>query len=239
VISDTQTPHKLHLRYTFSSKLRLEGVKLALENAQVAKVLLNGIAAGETDGWYIDRCIGTVKLPVVEPGENVLEILYPWGISSEAEACYLLGDFGVEVAGCHATLTAPVRQLCFGDITRQGLPFYGGNLTYHLPVADIAEGAALQVPNYKGATLRIAADGKPLGQLCFAPYEMLLPCLPGKHSLDITFVGNRINTLGQLHCIPWDGIGWGPDTWRTTGDRWSYEYRFREQGILKSPEILS
>ena len=238
VICDNSTPHTLRLRYTFQSQLQVKGAKLALENAGQAKVLLNGLAAGNADGWYMDRSIGTVALPAILPGENVLEIRYPWGISSEAEACYLLGDFGVCVAGCHGMLTAPVRQLCFGDITRQGLEFYGGNITYHLPVSDVQEGTTLSVTEYKGAALRIAVDGKPLGQLCFAPYQLPLPALPGEHSLDITLVGCRINTLGQLHCIPWEGIGWGPDTWRTTGDRWSYEYRFRPQGILKSPELI-
>ena len=29
----------------------------------------------------------------------------------------------------------------------------------------------------------------------------------------------------------------GPNAWRTVGDAWTYEYRFKPAGILKSPEL--
>ncbi len=61
---------------------------------------------------------------------------------------------------------------------------------------------------------------------------------PGEHIIAIKAFGCRINTFGQLHHIQKKEVWWGPGSWRTKGENWSYEYQFWEQGILKSPELL-
>lgn len=43
---------------------------------------------------------------------------------------YLLGDFGVKLAGRNTRLIKAEEKMAFGDVRSQGLPFYGGNLTY-------------------------------------------------------------------------------------------------------------
>ena len=50
------------------------------------------------------------------------------------EAMFLLGEFGVDVKGSTAVITALPEKIGFGDICSQGLPFYGGNLVYRIPV---------------------------------------------------------------------------------------------------------
>lgn len=132
VEKDKSTPHTLRLRYTFSSEIPLEGAKLALENAEKSAVTLNGAEAKGVDGWFADKCIGTVALPPIVQGENVLEVALPYGRSVNVEAMYLLGAFGVKVQGVYCTLTALPETITFGDITGQGFPFYGGNLTYRM-----------------------------------------------------------------------------------------------------------
>ena len=238
VENDSSTPHTLRLCYRFESELPVSGAKLALENAGAASVSLNGQPAGECDGWYADKCIGTRPLPDIREGENLLEITLPYGRKVDIEACYLLGDFGVSVRGVHCTLTPPVRALCFGDITRQGLPFYGGNLVYHLRAESHGSSLTLHAPCYRGHLLRLKVDGIDRGPIAFSPYTLTVDGLqPGWHDIDLTYFGCRVNTFGQLHrndhLQPW----WGPDSWRTRGDSWTYEYRFWKQGILKSPEI--
>jgi hypothetical protein len=66
------------------------------------------------------------------PGRSVLELTVPLGLQTSIEYAYLLGDFGVRVAGVEKTIIPPVRELAFGDWVPQGLPFYGGNVTYHI-----------------------------------------------------------------------------------------------------------
>jgi hypothetical protein len=237
---DDSTPHTLALRFTFWSKLAVSGAKLALERPELAAIKLNGMAiTAGTDGWYVDKCIRTVELPAITPGINVVEVTYQYGRKVDLECLYLIGDFGVEVAGTQATLTEPVRALAFGDITRQGLPFYGGNIVYHLEAETASEELTIAASCYRGHLLGVSVDGVDQGRIAFSPYRLTVRGLmPGTHRIDLRWFGNRINTFGQLHCVTREeGFWWGPNSWRTLGEEWSYEYRFWRQGILKSPEI--
>lgn len=253
VEADESTPCTLRLRFTFLSELAVTGAELAMENAAMTTVYLNGIAAriggndarfggndaGPVRGWYVDKCIGKVPLPEITAGENILEISLPYGKKIDVEAFYLLGDFGVKVHGCQCTLTKPVRELAFGDITRQGLPFYGGNLTYHFEAALDQGEYELAATCYRGHLLRLAVDEWDLGVIAFAPYRLKTgPLTAGVHRFDLTLFGNRINTFGQLHQTDKATEWWGPDSWRSTGSNWTYEYNLWPQGVLKSPELF-
>ena len=240
VETDESTPHTLHLRYTIYSEVAVSGAALALENFAVATVTLNGQKAAAPDGWYVDKCIGKVALPSIKEGQNILEVVMPFGRKTEVEACFLLGDFGVQVDGVRCTLTSPVKALGFGDITRQGLPFYGGNLTYHMEVETASDSLTIAASYYRGHLLRAEVDGKDAGVIAFSPYTTTVNGLaPGKHKVDLTYFGSRVNTFGQLHRNDRYNQWWGPDSWRTTGASWTYEYRFWPQGVLKAPEFTS
>jgi hypothetical protein len=246
---DTSTPHTLRLRCRFDSELEIEGAELALENAAATQVTLNGALceagtpceAGEVPAqpWYVDKCITRLRLPAIRRGTNVLELTLPYGRAVNVEAMYLLGDFGVRVAGTLTTLTPPVRTLAFGDITRQGLPFYGGNIVYHLEAECGGSELLVGASCYRGHLLRVRVDGVDRGVIAYSPYELKIPGLSrGKHRVDMVYFGSRINTFGQLHSNMRGGYWWGPGSWRTQGPAWTYEYRFWPQGILKSPEFF-
>lgn len=238
VESDETTPHTLTLRYTIHSELDINGAKLGLENAAISKVKLNGVEAGAVNGWYVDKSIHTVDLPDIKAGSNVLEIVVPYGRKIDIEACYLLGDFGVKTAGCHSTLTKPVRELRFGDITGQGLPFYGGNITYHLSARTEDGTMTIAVPSYRSHLLTVSVNGKEAGNIVFSPYRLTVEGLtPGVHEIELKYYGSRVNTFGQLHRNIRSDMRWEPWSFRTVNDEWTYEYLFWKQGVLKSPEI--
>ncbi|MCL2528346.1 MAG: hypothetical protein FWE42_07995 [Defluviitaleaceae bacterium] len=239
VENDESTPAVLKLRFAIQSEIAVQGAALAFENAGSAHVTLNGQPAAKPDGWYVDKCIKKVGLPDIHAGENILELTIPYGRKVDIEACYLLGDFGVRVAGWHCVLTPPVRTLCFGDIVPQGLPFYGGNITYHLETEIDGDELTLAASYYRGHLLLAAVDGNDAGVIAFSPYRLKVDGLaPGKHKIDITYFGSRVNTFGQLHRMNRTNRWWGPNSWRTTGDDWTYEYRFWPQGVLKSVEVF-
>jgi hypothetical protein len=237
---DTSTPHTLKLRYTFESEIPVTGAELALENAAITQIILNGEKAdGTIKGWYVDKAIKKISLPAIKAGTNVLEASFPYGRKIDAEAMYILGDFGVKTAGMICTIIKPVRSLVFGDITTQGLPFYGGNLTYHLEAESKGDKLTIEVSNYRTPLLKVKVDGKDYGPLVYPPYIMEIPGLEkGEHKIDLVCFGSRINTFGQLHTVYKEmGFRWGANSWRTFGVNWSYEYQFWPQGVLKSPEI--
>ena len=186
-----------------------------------------------------DKCIRKVILPQIRPGENKLEVSIPYGKRTNPEAMYLLGAFGVKVQGVYCTLTALPCEITFGDITRQGLPFYGGNITYRIHTNLPSGQYALQVSDFRSALLRVSLDGKDLGVIAYAPYRIMFD-IPkeGRHTLEIKAFGCRINTFGQVHLADKTITWWGPDSWRTVGVMWSDEYCLWQQGILKSPELF-
>lgn len=239
VVPPEAATHRVSLRFTVKSEIDCDGVSLALEHPEAAEILCNGQPADNTPtGWYVDESIKTVKLPGIRKGTNVIEVAYPFGRSTNLEWCYLLGDFGVRVSGYEKTVTPPVRALSFADVTRQGLPFYGGNILYKLPVVGDGRDLSVQVPLYRGALVGVLLDGERVGSIVFDPYTVTLPKLSGDHEVGLLLFGNRVNSFGPVHNCD-RSFGWyGPDAWRTQADRWSYEYVLRDFGILKSPALL-
>ena len=191
----------------------------------------------QPEGWFIDRIIHTASLPALEAGTHVLEAEFPLGLNTKLEYMYLLGDFGVNVVGSIKTITAPVRRLAFGDWVHQGLPFYSGNVTYHLEV-ESGDNLTLRVPHYRGALVGVTVDGVEQPEIIYSPYVCKVNGLkPGKHQVDLTLYATRYNTLAALHHLSSIPFSQGPDCWRSTNDLWNYEYSFVPQGIMSSPRF--
>jgi hypothetical protein len=183
----------------------------------------------------VDEDIETVVLPDLGAGEHTLIVQWPFRPGHGLEACYLLGDFGVSVAGTNLRITAPVRELAFDDWTKQGLPFYGGNVTYHCKVTLSKEAAALRVPKFQAPLVAVDLGGKRIGRIVSAPYRLELPESQSEAKLDLTCFGDRINTFGPLHnCNPKE-TNWGPKAARTEGEHWTDGYIVRPKGICVAP----
>ncbi|MCX7915191.1 MAG: hypothetical protein N3A53_02670, partial [Verrucomicrobiae bacterium] len=215
-------------------------------------------------GWWVDESIQTVRLPTLRRGRHTLVLTLPYTRHSGLEWCYLLGDFGVALAGRHARIIPPVRQLVFGDWVSQGLPFYTGNVTYHASLVGNGRRLALQfhwprglhvqlvdlieqlwanaLPQTRVPLVGVQLDGKPVGHVAFAPFRIDLGRVTkGRHQLDLTCYGHRYNAFGAVHNLNHEHL-WAeaaPDAWRTTGRDWSYEYQLRPMGLLTAPVILA
>lgn len=235
--------HTLTLRFTITTDYSVSAPLLALEDAAAVTITVNGLAVPlEIVGWWVDEAIQTIRLPQLKNGKNLLEITMPYHPQSNPEWCYLLGDFGVDLRGRHSSLTAPVRELAWGDWTRQGLPFYAGNVTYHCTLTADASPRILEVAHFKAPVLKVRLDKRDLGRIAFAPYQLELPVLkPGNHQLDITAYGNRANAFGALHNThhgETKAYWYGPNAWRKEGLEWSDEYQLKPMGITTAPRIL-
>lgn len=232
--------HVLSLRFNIQSEIEVLKPVLAVEDAKNLKIVLNGTNVEAFPvGYYVDKSIDTIQLPKINKGTNVLELHIPFGRQTNTEWCYLLGDFGVKVEGCEKVIVASPTNLGFGDITSQGLPFYGGNITYKLNVVSKGGDMVVRVPNYRGSLIGVTLDGKREGSIDFAPYKFTLKNVEaGEHEIGLILFGNRVNTFGSVHNAN-DTLTWfGPQAWRSVGDEWCDEYRLKRTGILKSPEII-
>lgn len=240
VIPHVKAEHVLRLQYTIISDIALSHVQLGVEDAATTRITWNGHAvSAPAKGFYVDKAISVIPLPGVRVGENVLELELPFGARTNSEACFLLGNFGVSVCGIRKRITALPDTVAFGDITTQGLPFYGGNITYHVPVVLQKGDAWIRVPLYRGALVGVAFDGIPQSPIAFSPYQVQLTGVePGAHQIDLTLYGNRQNTFGALHNANERWWWHGPDAYRVFRDEWSYGYQLSNTGILKSPEVF-
>lgn len=229
----TQFPY---LKFDIESEIETEA-HLAFEGA--AAVYLNGVEVPiNADGYFTDKSIRTMPLPTLRKGHNELVVKAPFGARTSLENYFLLGDFGVRVAGCDCTLTQKSKTLAFGSVTGMGLPFYGANITYKLPFetetdADIV----IRSEVYRGALLRAKVDGEDVGRIVFSPYSLKVPQVKkGTHTLELTLFGTRQNCFGGLHNCS-HALWVGPNYWYSKGVSWAYEYQLSELGILKSPLI--
>jgi len=238
---DPTTLAHLDMRFRIKNETTVHAPLLAIEQPQSLTLTMDGEPIAINDcGYWVDESLRTLQLPDIEAGEHELIIRIAYHRKSNVEWCYLLGDFSVCVKGRDAVLTAPVRTLAFDDITRQGLPFYSGNITYHctFELADAAN-LKLQVPHFAGAMLGVKLDAGPERDIAFAPYAVNFDRVqPGSHTLDLILYGHRHNAFGPLHWARASSLV-NPGTWRTCGDQWCYEYKnLRPLGIQAAPMIL-
>lgn len=231
---------ELRLKFSFASEAAVVGAKLAIEVPHQVDISVDGSPVPSSpDGWWVDRDIRTIPLPDLAVGEHVLELVYQYGPLTALERVYVLGDFGVDVRGRTSTIV-PAKPLAWGDITRQGLPFYTGNTTYHCSLeSDGSTPLALRVAHFASPLLAIDLDGKRHALIMTEPRSCLLGVLaPGTHRLDITAFGDRHNAFGPIHLVPGKTNWIGADAWRSDLDWWSEEYVLEEVGVVNAPRVL-
>ena len=230
--------HKVRLVFEINSECDLSGVKLALEDAEKAEILFNGERIANTAvGYYVDECYKTVALPNIKEGKNTLDVTLPCGMTTNTEWCYLIGDFDVKASGAMTTLLPPSDEITFGSITTQGLPFYGGILTYKIEI-DVPDcDLRLHANRYRGAMVKIRIDGEEKGCIVYEPYTLKADGIKaGRHTVEFTVYLSRYNTFGSMHNIS-DNNWIGPNHWYSNDDKWCYEYVLKDAGILASPVI--
>ena len=232
-----KSEHVLKLRYRIQSEIKLKEIYLGMECPENSEIIWNNVKIEKIPrGYYVDDSIQKIKLPGLIKGENVLEIHMRFGVKTNAESMYILGDFGVRVIGREAVMTDLSDKIMYGDLTSQNLAFYGGNLIYETEEEFDAGELVLEISHYRGALMQIFVDEKQIDNLYLAPYRLSCGKISkGKHKVRIRLFGNRVNTFGAVHNADRSEKWYGPNIWRTTGNKWSYEYQLKQMGILKSP----
>ena len=74
--------------------------------------------------------------------------------------------------------------------------------------------------------------------IIYQPYCAEFHLEKGNHLLEFTLYANRHNSFGCIHNADRYMRWIGPDSWRTKGSSWCYEYVLKDMGILSTPIIL-
>ena len=239
ILPEEEAEHTLSLRLAFTSDISLPSARLALEDSGVSQVLFNGVpVTSPQEGYFTDEAIACFRVGPIKQGVNTVEVVKPLTARTCTENLFLLGDFGVAVRGTETRITAKPDTPAYGDLTRQGYPFYSGPITYRY-ILKGGQGLRLKLGRFSAPCVTAELDGKRIANLSLSPSECDLGCLEeGEHTLDITVYLSRINSFGTFHLNDPTVIWFGPQAWRSTGMQWSYTYRLAPSGLLSEPHLF-
>ncbi len=235
--SACKTLGKISLRYSFTvDQLPSQDVVLCVEEAQKFSICLNGtqLKYNPDDGFWIDIAFKKIRVDktLLQSGDNTIELTTDFNALSNLEAVYLVGDFGVYLDGTIRIIRDLPQTLSIGDISVQGLPFYGADLNYEIELAE--ESNYLDVPNFDGAFIALRTEnGREIRP--WAPYGFSLEGKSGKARLEVMLT--RRNTFGPLHQIPLHTEWYAPRSFVSEGEAWQDAPNLWPNGLLASPIV--
>ena len=237
--TEEKETHKVTLHYEIDSEIEVP-VQLGIENPQKCCIFLNEVKADNTAvEWFVDKSIKVIWLPPLRKGQNELRIEIPYNQKTMLENMYLLGDFDVRLDGRKAVITEKCNKLNFGDITKQGMPFYTGNLEYVFEV-EIKKCAEyfIRISAFSSPVLGVSVDDNARGLIAYTPHRLSLGELDcGRHTIKVILFGNRFNAFGMLHNANENYVWYGNGSYRTTGEDWTDDYMLRPVGIMTEVDL--
>ena len=221
---------ELTQKYTFYSENELDGLELALEDAEQHRIFLNGEEIEvKVDGYYWAKAFEKVALPRSRIGENVIELrrhfvplakirrkissLFENRLGVELEAVYLLGDFAVMMnqeptrngdvrySRLDIRLTNEKKQIV-GELTQAGYPFYAGSLflTRKFEWKGSSDGLKIALDELDACICHIKVNGIDCG--CIHTYPLELDISDAVREGENTVTFELVNTLRNL-LGPW------------------------------------
>jgi hypothetical protein len=240
---------RLFLRFHFAVEEPPKGAfHLVMEHPETFKITVNGhnIDNGKEEGWWIDKCFRKLSVPseCIVGGENYIELETDFHQGANLEAIYLLGEFGLRLAGSEKILSSLPKQLKLGDLTEQSLPFYTGIVTYMVgSMADIRKDKSdriiLSFPGFEAACVKVRSTTGPDRMVAWQPYEADITSeVEAGESVELDVILTRRNTFGPLHLASVYSWAYGPESFVTEGESFCKEYALIPSGLLQAPLVL-
>lgn len=227
---------RLTLEYPFRIDVMPQGdVWLAGERPELQEYYCNGVRLINTDpsDWWVDNAFKKMKIPAeaLKMGENTITVVTDFKRTTNIEAVYLLGQFGVQAKAGASKLVDMPQTLSLTDMTQRGLPFYGGRATVVIPetvygplVDRTAEKILVKIPEATGTLVAVETGGQKRA-VVWEPWTAdVTAAVKNGEALRVTLVNSRRNCFGPLHCVPTLQYAYGPGEFVTTDDRFSNEY---------------
>ncbi|MBR6771958.1 MAG: hypothetical protein IKM29_01055 [Clostridia bacterium] len=244
-LNDTKVYGKLSLTYKFNIENLPEGeIFIAGERPEFNRYAINGVKLeplGINEFW-IDDCFKKMPVPAsaLRVGINEVTVTVDFMRTTNVEAIYLVGDFGVKLNGKDRTIVSLPDKIGCLDYPNYNLPFYTGALTYRLTpemyanvLSDVnaADRIVLSPVSHTGGCVKVSFNGK-TEILGWDPYEAdVTEAILRKLPIDVTIVGTRRNVFGPLHQLPAIVGAYGPGNFVTSGSEWTDNYSLISSGL--------
>ncbi len=204
-------------RFTVAAAVNKDSLRAVVEQPQLYRVFVNGSEVRPlADRWWLDKAFGVFDIGrYVQAGGNTITLRSaPFTIHTELEAVYLLGDFALASSQRGFTIVPP-HDLAVGSWVAQGLPFYGGGVSYTKHVrlsSDQVNNGRLFVTlgDWNGVVADVRVNGKSAGYIAFAPFELDVAdhIRAGDNEISVVVYGSLKNPLGPHHGNPPLGQAW-------------------------------
>ena len=219
----------LTVNFEFDVETVPEGdILICGERPEFIDYYLNGHKLTPDGGFWVDNCFKTMPASAsfLKKGKNVVRLETNFKRTTNLEAIYVVGDFGVKsklveknparsldnkgnLYDRHKTVTVLPGKLNLENITDQDLLMYTGRVSYIVKpgmLADVAlkegERAVLRAPDYVGSLIRVETnDGRLIGILGWEPYTADVTDYL-REGFKVTLVCSRKNIFGPLHFLP-------------------------------------
>ena len=243
------TGFRADFHFTVRPGTDLKSIKLAVERPWLFRVKVNGQKVEPVPGkWWLDRNFGLYLAgDKVKVGENVVSLeVNPFDLLAELEPIYVLGNFSVEPAA-KGFVIGPTVNLSPGSWKKQGMPFYGHQVSYETELEVSREELEefdfiFKTGPWSGTLARLLVNGKMAGCLLSAQDSLKLNefLVPGHNVLSFIISGSLKNTLGPHHNHPPAGAAW-PGSFQSApegGQPAGAEYNFLDYG-LEGPLLIT
>ena len=243
-LHDKKIYGKLEVEFGFCIDTLPEGdILLAGERPENLRYSVNGhaLAIPEEHDFWIDDCFKRMRIPraYLKPGYNVVSYTVDFMRTTNLEALYLIGDFGVRLEGHTRALTTLPEAIGNENLDAYHLPFYTGEVTYLLTPEKYAglhvngAGRVLLSPTaFTGALVKVSVEGEEEQLLLWDPYTAdVTEAVRAGKTIGVTVVGTRRNVFGPLHLVPAIHGAYGPGHFVTEGSAWSDDYVFVDSAL--------
>ena len=245
-LHDKKIYGELELSYEFYiDTLPETDVFLAGERPELNAYKINGVSLSNDDinDFWVDDCFKKMKIPAgaLKVGRNEVTIDVSFMRTTNIEALYLVGVFGVKLDGKKRTLVEVPPVMGCENYAEYNLPFFTGNMTFTLTAGDYqdilgdaaatADRIVLTPKEFTGGCVKVTAAGKTT-VLGWDPYEAdITEAYRQGTPISVTVYGTRTNVFGPLHEVAKPAGACGPGNFVTGGDQWTDNYSLLRSGV--------
>ncbi len=245
-LHDKKEYGELQLSYEFYiDEMPAFDIILAGERPELNCYKINGVELHSEDinDFWVDDCFKKMKIPAeaLKPGRNEVTIDVTFMRTTNIEALYLVGIFGVKIDGKKRTIVGTPGLMGCDNYAAYDMPFFTGNLTYALTKEDYenilgdaakdADRIVLTPKEFTGGCVKVTAAGKTT-VLGWDPYEAdITEAYRNGLPISVTVEGVRTNVFGPLHEVAKPAGHCGPGNFVTGGDQWTDDYSLLRSGL--------
>ncbi len=235
----------LQLSYEFYIDEIPEYIYLAGERPELNQYKINGVELHNDDvnDFWVDDCFKKMQIPagVLKVGRNEVTIDVTFMRTTNIEALYLVGIFGVKLDGRKRTIVETPPVMGCDNYSAYHMPFFTGNLTFTLTPDDFssvlgdaakdADRIVLTPKEFTGGCAKVTV-GDHTTVLGWDPYEADVTEAYRKGlPISVTVEGVRTNVFGPLHEVAKPAGHCGPGNFVTGGDQWTDDYSLLRSGL--------